>query len=94
MTDLGFKPHGKRVLVQPLAAPTKVGSIMLPSNALEQRTGEAIVVALGGKVPPELGVRVGDRVYTDRFQGQPIEIKGEMYRLHEPQEILAVITAA
>lgn len=94
MTDLGFKPHGKRVLVQPLAPASQVGSILLPANAREQRPGEAIVVALGGKVPPELGVRVGDRVYTDRFQGQPIEIKGEMYRLHEPQEILAVITAA
>ena len=91
MTDLGFKPHGKRILVQPVPPPTKVGSIMLPPNALEQRPGEAIVVALGGKWPADIALRVGDRVYTDRFQGQPVEINGAAYRLHAPEEILAVV---
>lgn len=91
MSDLGLKPHGKRVLVQPIVPPAKKGSILLPEQFREQRPGEAVVVAIGPRVPAELALRVGDRVYTDRFQGQEVTVSGTMYRLHAPGEILAVI---
>ncbi len=38
--------------------------------------------------------KVGDHVYTDRFQGTEVTIKGAKFVLHEPENILAVLEHA
>ena len=94
MTDLGFRPHGHRVLVQTLPPPKQVGAIHLPQAHVEKRVGEAIIVAIGKGVAPDFAARVGDHVYTDRFQGTEVTIKGTKFVLHEPENILAVLEHA
>jgi len=91
MSDLKFKPAGNRVLVQLLEQPAQVGSLHLPDNVRETRPAEGVIAGIGGRVPDTFEGRVGDRVYTDRFQGELVKIAGKPYRLHAPSEILAVI---
>lgn len=94
MTDLRFKPAGKRVLVQALGQTPRVGSVIIPDRYKESQPAEAIIVSIGPKVPTSFEGKVGDRVFTNRFSGTDVKIRDQDYRLLEPADVLAVIEHA
>jgi chaperonin GroES len=94
---LNVKPLGDRVIVEAVEEKeVKKGGIIIPDTAKEKPT-ESIVRALGtgktddkgNKVPFE--VKVGDRVLTSQYGGQPIKLDGKEYKILSSDDILAVI---
>ncbi len=88
-------PVGQRILVENVRAEDNVNGLYIPEAAREKRTAEAVVVAVGPRVEIDVGGRnlgVGDRVFTDRFAGQPVKCGSRELRMLAPAELLAFIT--
>lgn len=95
MTKL--KPCGEKILVQPLAETTEtVRGIFVPEKHRDIPT-EGIVAALGQLKPRKNGnprefeVKVGDRVFFNRFSGIDVFIERKPFKLLTPDELLALI---
>lgn len=91
------KPLGDRILVKRLE-PTrsKKGGIIIPDSAKE-KPQEAKVIALGqgklledGKRAP-FEVKVGDKVFINKYGGTEINIDDEEHLIVREEDILAVI---
>lgn len=92
-----LKPLGDRVLVEAVEEKeTKKGGIIIPDSAKEKPT-ESIVVALGTGKTDDNGkkiafeVKVGDRIITSQYGGNPIKVDGKEYKILSADEILAVV---
>ncbi len=91
------KPLGDRVLVERLEPEAEnKGGIIIPDTAKE-KTQEAKVVALGtgkldkdGKQVP-FNVKVGNRVYIEKYAGTDINIDDKEYTIIREDGILAII---
>jgi co-chaperonin GroES (HSP10) len=68
----------------------KVRSIHLPEAVRERHPGEAVVVAIGPA--NQLPIEVGSRVYTARFNGTMVKSGERVFRLLEPEDLLAIVT--
>jgi chaperonin GroES len=90
--SLPFRPTNNRILVEPIHGAPQRGAIHLPEAHRESRPAEAMVVALGPR--NELPIRVGDRVLTERYNGNEVHIGGKAYRLLEPVDVIALVTDA
>lgn len=92
-----LKPHGNKVLVEPLHFHGNLGSIIVPEAHQDKGSSEAIVVALGtGRTKKngqrtEFEVKIGDRIVLNRFTGTEIEIGRKRFKMLDPSEILATI---
>jgi len=91
------KPLGDRVLVQRVDPEEKEkGGIIIPDTAKE-KPQEAKVVAIGsGKLDKDgkkipFDVKVGDRVYFEKYSGNDITIGDEEYTIIREDGILAII---
>ena len=91
------KPLGDRVLVQRVDPKEKEkGGIIIPDTAKE-KPQEAKVVAIGsGKLdkdgkPIPFDVKVGDRVYIEKYSGSDITIGDDEYTIIREDGILAII---
>lgn len=88
------RPAGQRVLVENIKASDNINGLYIPEAHREQRPAEAVVVAIGKLVEIDVGGRnlgVGDRVFTERYNGQPVTVRGKPMRLLAPSDILAHI---
>ena len=91
------KPLGDRILVKRLEpAQSKKGGIIIPDSAKE-KPQEAKVVAVGqgklledGKRAP-FEVKVGDKVFINKYGGTEISIDDEEHLIVKEEDILAVI---
>ena len=91
------RPLSDRVLVQRLdPKPKEKGGIIIPDTAKE-KPQEAKVVAIGsGKLnkdgkPIPFDVKVGDRVYIEKYSGNEITIDDQEYTIIREDGILAII---
>eukprot|EP01128_Nolandella_sp_AFSM9_P001344 TRINITY_DN11460_c0_g1_i1.p1 TRINITY_DN11460_c0_g1~~TRINITY_DN11460_c0_g1_i1.p1 ORF type:complete len:124 (-),score=52.01 TRINITY_DN11460_c0_g1_i1:238-609(-) len=89
-----IQPLFDRVLVKRVVAPTTVGGILLPAEAVA-KTNEARVVSVGqglrgidGKFQP-LSIVPGDTVILGEYRGDEVKINDEDYLLIREDEILA-----
>lgn len=91
------KPLGDRILVKRLEpADIKKGGIIIPDSAKE-KPQEAKVIALGqgkllenGKRTP-FEVKVGDKVFINKYGGTEITINDEEHIIVREEDIMAVI---
>jgi chaperonin GroES len=91
------KPLGDRILVKRLESQeSKKGGIIIPDSAKE-KPQEAKVIALGqgkllkdGKRAP-FEVKVGDKVFINKYGGTEINIGDEEHLIVKEEDILAVI---
>ena len=91
------KPLGDRILVKRLEPEkSKKGGIIIPDSAKE-KPQEAKVIALGqgklledGKRSP-FEVKVGDRVFINKYGGTEITINDEEHLIVKEEDILAII---
>lgn len=86
-----FKPHGDRILVEPVKGnDEQVGSIHIPEAHRERQLSiEGTVAAIGSKITVD--VKVGDRVVMERYRGEDVQMAGRMFKLVTSKEILAII---
>lgn len=86
-----FKPHGDRLLIEPvLGHDDKIGSILIPEAHRERQLSiEGTIVAIGSKITVD--VKVGDHVIMERYRGEDIKMENRMFKLVTSKEILAII---
>jgi chaperonin GroES len=84
-----------RILVQPIAADDKIGSIVLPATAQERACRGRVLEVGPGKVY-DSGVRVemttkpGNTVIFEKFAGTEVKFRGEKYLVLREHEILMI----
>lgn len=90
------RPTGNRILVEPIAASDHARGLFIPENSRDV-SSEGIVVSVGpGKandkgIIPEPIVKVGDRVYFERYGGIDVKVDEKPFKLLNPNELLAII---
>lgn len=81
------------MLIEPLRlnAITTRSGLMIPDKFTDSPS-EGIVVKIGGKVnTEEVPVKIGDRVFFNRHEGQPVVIGDTHFTLFASNELLAII---
>lgn len=86
------RPLGDRVLVKQAAAETKsAGGIIIPDTA-QEKTTQAVVVAVGpGTKDEEITVKPGDKILYDKYSGTQVKIDGEDHLILKMADIIAVV---
>ena len=83
-----IQPLDERVLVEPLEAEEKVGSIIIPDTAKEKPImGKVIAVGTDEEIQKLL--KVGDRVIFGKYAGEEIKIEGKKHLIIQRSDILA-----
>lgn len=93
---MNVKPLGENVLVKPEEELKQTASgIVLPDSAKEKpQIGEVIAVGSGKTVEGKkiaLEVKVGNKVYFEKYGPKEIKIDGKEYYLISESDILAVL---
>ncbi len=92
-SDLPVRPIGEMVLFETVSRKETKSGIALPEGADVGET-EVYVRALGKKVNPEAGVKIGDRVMLSRHHNGLQEVKntlGKKFSLCHFDAIVAVV---
>jgi chaperonin GroES len=90
--NLGIKPLGARVVIQPLEEDNRTDSgLYIPDTAKEKpQTGK--VVAIGeGTEEISITVKEGDKVLFPKYTGTEIKLSGDSYMIMDFEKILAVL---
>ena len=84
-----IKPLGERILVKSLEAETKTaGGIYIPDTA-QEKTQEAVVVAVGDS--EDITVKVKNKIIYDKYAGTNIKVDGEEHMIIKQDDVLAII---
>ena len=87
---MAIKPLGDRILVKSVSAETKTaGGIYIPETA-QEKTQEAVVVAVGNS--EDITVKVKDKIIYDKYAGTSIKVDGEEHMIIKMDDVLAVIS--
>ncbi len=91
-----IKPLADRVVVKSVEAEetTKSGIILAGSAKEKPQIAEVIAVGPGGMVDgKEVGMylKVGDKVITSQYAGNPVKIDGVEYSIVRQSDILAIV---
>lgn len=92
---MSLRPLADRVIVLPVAAEEKVGSVYIP-DAAQERPSKATVVAVGpgsrdqNGVTHPVGVQAGETVLFAKFGGMPITLDGEEHLVLREGDLLGV----
>lgn len=89
---VNFKPHGDRVLVEPMAAETKTASgIYIPDTAKEKPQQGKVVAVGDGKEDQKVSFKEGDNVLYGKYSGSEINIEGNTYLIMREDDILGTL---
>jgi chaperonin GroES len=90
---VNFQPMGPALLIKVLVREERrVGKIWVPPTAIQETIyQEGIVMAVGTDESLQKSVQVGDKVILGRYNGQSIEIDGEIYKIINKSFVLAKI---
>ncbi len=85
------QPLDERVLVKPIEAEEKHGSIIIPDTAKEKPSmGE--VIAVGTDEDLKALIKIGEKVLYGKYAGEEIKIEGVKHLLITRADILAKIS--
>lgn len=96
MSELAIQPLDARILIQPIQAEQTTASGLVIPDSAQERSQEAIVLAVGSGVLLNDGTRVplevkaGDRIIFSGF-GQSLKHDGEEYLLLSAGEVWAIV---
>ena len=89
---MNVKPLADRVLVKNEKAESKTASGIIISEAAQEKTQTAVVVAVGpGTEDEKITVKKGDRIMYDKYAGTQIKIEGEDHLILKMSDIIATI---
>jgi len=86
-----MKLLGKRILIDPVPAPTVQNGIMLAPRHHPPSTGHVYAVGTGVEWPE---LRVGQLVAIRPMEGEPFEVEGRRLLLYEPVSVLGLLLDA
>ena len=88
--EIGIKPLGERVVIQPLEEESRTDSgLYIPDTAKEKpQTGEVVAI---GDDDELITVKIGDKVLFPKYTGTEINFEGESYLIMDFESLLAVI---
>ena len=90
--DIGIKPLGERVVIQPLEEESRTDSgLYIPDTAKEKpQTGVVVAVGEGSEETP-ITVKVGDKVLFPKYTGTDIKMGNVDYIIMDFEKVLAVL---
>lgn len=88
---MGFKPLGKRVLIERLEeVKTTASGIIIPDNAKEKPlTGK--VVAVSSKIADKGDLAVGNTVFFGKYAGTEVNVNGKDFLVMAIDDILGIL---
>jgi chaperonin GroES len=91
-----IKPLADRVVVKSVEAEetTKSGIILAGSAKEKPQIAEVIAVGPGGMVDGKevtMYLKVGDKVITSQYAGNPVKIDGVEYSILRQSDVLAIV---
>lgn len=90
--ELGIKPLGARVVIQPVEEENRTGSGLYIPDTAKEKPQTGIVVAVGEDTEDvKITVKVGDKVLFPKYTGTEIKIGGEDYNIMDFEKVLAVL---
>ena len=90
--DIGIKPLGERVVIQPLDEESRTeGGLYIPDTAKEKpQTGIVVAVGEGSEETP-ITVKAGEKVLFPKYTGTEIKIGNDEYIIMDFEKVLAVL---
>ena len=90
--DIGIKPLGERVVIQPLDEESRTeGGLYIPDTAKEKpQTGIVVAVGEGSEETP-ITVKVGEKVLFPKYTGTEIKMGNDEYIIMDFEKVLAVL---
>ncbi len=90
--ELGIKPLGVRVVIQPIEEESRTDSgLYIPDTAKEKpQTGVVVAIGEGSKKVP-ITVKVGEKVLFPKYTGTEIKLGTQEYKIMKFEEVLAVL---
>jgi chaperonin GroES len=90
--ELGIKPLGVRVVIQPIEEESRTDSgLYIPDTAKEKpQTGVVVAIGEGSKKVP-ITVKVGETVLFPKYTGTEIKLGNQEYKIMKFEEVLAVL---
>jgi chaperonin GroES len=90
--EIGIKPLGERVVIQPLDEESRTeGGLYIPDTAKEKpQTGVVMAVGEGSEETP-ITVKVGEKVLFPKYTGTEVKIGSTEYIIMDFEKVLAVL---
>lgn len=90
--ELGIKPLGARVVIQPIEEESRTGSGLYIPDTAKEKPQTGLVVAIGeGTEEVSITVKVGDKVLFPKYTGTEIKFGSEEYIIMDFEKVLAVL---
>lgn len=90
--DIGIKPLGERVVIQPLEEESRTDSgLYIPDTAKEKpQTGVVVAIGEGSEETP-ITVKVGEKVLFPKYTGTDIKMGNVDYIIMDFEKVLAIL---
>lgn len=89
--ELGIKPLGDRVVIQPVQEESRTDSGLYIPDTAKEKPQTGIVVAVAESEDDYITVEVGDKVLFPKYTGSEISMGGEDYIIMDFEDLLAVL---
>ncbi len=90
--DLGIKPLGARVVIQPLEEESRTNSGLYIPDTAKEKPQTGMIVAVGENTEDvTITVKVGDKVLFPKYTGTEIKLSSEDYIIMDFDKVLAVL---
>jgi chaperonin GroES len=91
--DLGIKPLGARVVIQPLEEENRTDSGLYIPDTAKEKPQTGLVVAVGENTEDvTITVKDGDKVLFPKYTGTEIKFGNEDYIIMDFEKVLAVLS--
>lgn len=87
---MNIKPIGERILVKIREKETKTATGLFIPDTAQEKTQEAIVVAVGDD-KEKIKVKVDDNIIYEKYAGTPIKFDGNDYLILKMDDVIAVV---
>lgn len=90
--NLGIKPLGARVVIQPVEEENRTDSGLYIPDTAKEKPQTGLVVAVGeGTEEVTITVKEGEKVLFPKYTGTEIKLGGETYLIMDFDKVLAVL---
>ena len=90
--EIGIKPLGARVVIQPVEEDNRTDSGLYIPDTAKEKPQTGVVVAVGESTEDvKITVKVGDKVLFPKYTGTEIKLGGEDYNIMDFEKVLAVL---
>ncbi len=90
--EIGIKPLGARVVIQPVEEDNRTDSGLYIPDTAKEKPQTGLVIAVGDNTEDvTITVKVGDKVLFPKYTGTEIKFGSEDYIIMDFEKVLAVL---